>query len=146
MLSALALLVVSVRAANAGVDVYPSGMAADGFSVASYLPEWRYEGANYDTICEHNSHLIIFSLEIAPDGHITALDRIPRDELMKNARVAADKHGTKLLICFGGNARSQGFSPMVAKASSRKKFLAELEALCEKYGFDGVDYNWEYPG
>ena len=42
--------------------------AADDFAVLAYLPEWRYEGANWDTICQHVSHLILFSLEIAPSG------------------------------------------------------------------------------
>ena len=40
----------------------------DDFAVLAYLPEWRYEGANWDTICQHVSHLIVFSLEIAPSG------------------------------------------------------------------------------
>lgn len=35
---------------------------------------------------------------------------------------------------------------MVRNAASRTKFVAELVALCDRYGFDGVDYNWEYPG
>ena len=42
--------------------------SGDDFAVVAYLPEWRYEGANWDTICQHVSHLIIFSLEVAPSG------------------------------------------------------------------------------
>lgn len=52
-----------------------AGEVADGgngmtnqFAVLAYLPEWRYEGANWDTICQHVSHLILFSLEVAPSG------------------------------------------------------------------------------
>ena len=55
------------------------GFEAKGdFTVAAYLPEWRYEGANWDVICEHVSHLILFSCEMDPSGKITALDRLPR--------------------------------------------------------------------
>ena len=123
------------------------GFEAKGdFAVAAYLPEWRYEGANWDVICEHVSHLILFSCEMDPSGKITALDRLPRVELFDEARTAAAKHGTKLLLCFGGNGRSNGFSGMVSSAKSRKRFLKALVKLLDKHGLDGVDYNWEYPG
>ena len=115
-------------------------------AVAAYLPEWRYEGANWDTICNYTTHLILFSLEVAADGDIKALDRVPRPELLALARSAATKHGTALLICFGGNGRSDGFSPMVRNKASRAAFIRNLVALCDKHDFDGVDYNWEYPG
>eukprot|EP00961_Rhodomonas_salina_P164348 2213863-Rhodomonas_salina.1 len=103
--------------------------AADPFAVLAYLPEWRYEGANWDTMCQHVSHLILFSLEVKPNGELGALDRIPRPALMAEAQAAATKHNTALLICFGGNGRSNGFSPMVASKKARKRFLKELKAL-----------------
>ena len=71
------------------------------FTVASYLSEWRYEGANWDTICQYSTHLILFSLEVGPGGEITALDRLPRADLLELAREAATRHRTALLICFG---------------------------------------------
>ena len=39
----------------------------DEIAVAAYLPEWRYEGANWDEITKRSSHLILFSLEV-PEG------------------------------------------------------------------------------
>lgn len=59
---------------------------------------------------------------------------------------SATEHNTALLICFGGNGRSQGFSRMVASSTARKKFLQNLVRLMDKHALDGVDYNWEYPG
>lgn len=64
---------------------------------------------------------------------------------MKEAREAADKVGGKLLLCFGGNARTGGFPGMVTSKSHRATFLKALNELLETRGFDGVDYNWEYP-
>jgi len=78
-----------------------------------YLPEWRFEGANWDVIARTVTHLLLFSLEPQPDGNFGALDRLPRPALLEEARTARDLHGTELLICFGGNGRSQGFSAMV---------------------------------
>ena len=56
------------------------------FQVAAYLPEWRYEGANWATICATVTHLILFSIEVAPTGALAALDRLPRPELMLEVR------------------------------------------------------------
>ena len=67
--------------------------------VAAYLPEWRYEGANWVDICQTVTHLILFSIEVTPAGALGALDRVPRNKLLKEARAAADATGTKLLIC-----------------------------------------------
>ena len=46
----------------------------DGFKVA-YLPEWRYEGANWETISEHTTHLLLFSLEMTSKGGSPAILR-----------------------------------------------------------------------
>ena len=128
------------------VGTFAGDQSSDPVAVVAYLPEWRYEGANWETISEHTTHLLLFSLEMTSKGKIVAMDRFPRKELYKEAREATRKHGTALMICFGGNGRSQGFSGMARKSKNRKHFMKELVELIEKYDLDGVDYNWEYPG
>lgn len=117
-------------------------------AVAAYLPEWRFEGANWNVICEHVSHLILFSLEVGQPGSkaIAALDRMPRKDLLEEAKQAARRHGTRLMVCFGGNGRSAGFSGMVRKKSLRSGFVRSVVSLLEGYGLDGIDINWEYAG
>ena len=114
------------------------------FSVAAYLPEWRYEGAHWADIASVVTHLILFSIEVTPTGALAALDRLPRAELLQEARAARDASGSRLLLCVGGNGRSAGFSPVVRSKKARARFVAALLALCEENGLDGVDYNWEY--
>jgi len=116
------------------------------FSTVGYMPEWRHEGADFDRLCQHLTHLLFFSLEMTPKGDIIAMDRLPRPELMSEAREAATRHKTKLLLCLGGNGRSGGFSVMVRNDKNRKRFLKNLMDLLDTYQLDGVDYNWEYPG
>lgn len=125
-----------------------AGASSDGrpFAVAAYLPEWRYEGANWDVIARHTSHLILFSLEVTEQGGITQRGRLPRPELLRQALAAAERHGTAVLVCFGGNGRSRGFRRMVARAARRKRFVRALRKLLKETGLHGVDYNWEYPG
>ena len=116
------------------------------FTVAAYLPEWRYEGANFADISRTVTQLILFSLEVTPIGRLSAYDRMPRAELMLEARAATKAAGTQLLACVGGNGRSDGFGPAVAKADRRQRFVDDLVKLCDKHDLDGVDLNWEYPG
>lgn len=116
------------------------------FVVVGYLPEWRYESANYDTLSQYLTHLLLFSLEPTPSGEITALDRLPSTEVFKEIQRFSAENNTEVLICFGGNGRSAGFSQMVKSAKARSRFVTAVVDLCEIYGLSGVDYNWEYPG
>lgn len=117
------------------------------FAVFGYLPEYRLGGFNYEAAFQTGlTHLIYFSLEVDGSTMVPkALDRLPTKEQAKAARIAADKVGGKVLLGFGGNARSHGFGQMVQTPQTRLKFLQALNHLLEEYDFDGVDYNWEYP-
>ena len=95
-------------------------------------------------LATHLTHLILFSAEPAADGSLLGLDRLPRPELLREARAAATARDAKLLVCFGGNGRSAGFGPMVASKSARAKFVANVVDLVKQKKLDGVDYNWEY--
>ena len=132
-MSAFVFAVSLLLAALARISAVTSISEAPSFSVAAYLPEWRYEGANWETIAQHTTHLILFSLEIAPNGDIAALDRFPRPTLWREARSATRKKGCKLLICFGGNGRSSGFSPMTRSKSARANFLRNLASFFKTY-------------
>lgn len=123
-----------------------SSSCAHNLTVAAYLPEWRYEGANWVDISSVVTQLILFSLEVQPSGRLQAFDRLPRKELMAEARAATRAAGTKLLICIGGNGRSAGFTHAVAGKERRARFVESLSSLLDKYDLDGVDLNWEYPG
>ncbi len=55
--------------------------------------------------------------------------------------------GIKVLIGLGGWNDSLGskYSVLVNNPSARKKFVRAAVQFIEKYGFDGLDLDWEYP-
>ena len=55
--------------------------------------------------------------------------------------------GIRTLVALGGWNDSEGnkYSRMVATKASRTKFIASALQFIEKYGFEGLDLDWEYP-
>lgn len=84
-------------------------------------------------------------MEVAADAKLTATDRFPSPEDMSTLRAAAARHGTKLLLSLGGNARTNGFPQVAVDKKLRRKLARNLAHFCELHGLHGVDYNWEYP-
>jgi len=63
-------------------------------------------------------------------------------------KVAALKEkGVRVSIALGGWNDSEGdkYSRMVNSPSSRAKFVKEAIKFIEKWGFQGIDLDWEYP-
>ncbi|XP_050540568.1 probable chitinase 10 isoform X2 [Daktulosphaira vitifoliae] len=61
--------------------------------------------------------------------------------------VALKKRGVKVSIGLGGWNDSAGdkYSRMVNSRASRKKFISSILNFIQKYGFQGLDLDWEYP-
>lgn len=61
--------------------------------------------------------------------------------------VALKRRGVKVSIGLGGWNDSAGdkYSRLVNNRSSRKKFINNVLDFMYKYGFEGLDVDWEYP-
>lgn len=60
------------------------------------------------------------------------------------ARIRAIHPGIKIILSIGG-WEADGFSQAAETAEGRKKWAESVIALTKKYGFDGIDVDWEYP-
>lgn len=57
------------------------------------------------------------------------------------------KVNPNLSICISfENAQDEGFSQLAKSDEYRKAFANDCKALLEKWGIDGVDMDWEFPG
>lgn len=52
----------------------------------------------------------------------------------------------KTLFSVGGWTFSDSFSEMAANPQARANFIRQTIDFCEKYEFDGIDIDWEFPG
>lgn len=60
---------------------------------------------------------------------------------------AAHKAGVKVLLTIGGGDGIQGprFNKMATSETSRQNFVTNVRNVLTKYGYDGVDIDWEVP-
>ncbi|GJJ11377.1 hypothetical protein Clacol_005609 [Clathrus columnatus] len=67
------------------------------------------------------------------------------EQVMPQLVQAAHKHNVSVSISVGGWTGSQYFSTAVATPQNRTQFVNTLANFVEKWGFDGIDFDWEYP-
>ncbi|NIA16278.1 MAG: hypothetical protein GWP08_19630 [Nitrospiraceae bacterium] len=117
-------------------------MDLSDFVVAGYLPERSVESADPEA-GRYVTDVLLFSIEPEASGALNTSRVTPEHIARIQAMRAA--YGTRLLICLGGWGRSTGFGPMATDVDTRRLFIANLTRYCLENGFDGADYDWEFP-
>jgi len=127
-------------------------LAAAEYKIVCYYTNWaqyRPEGGVFwpedvdPTLCTH----MIFSFGTIKNGELATFE--PNDEevigrLMDLKKINAN---LKFLFAIGGwNAASDGFKDIVASDSAMNHFVETSITFLNKYNFDGLDLDWEYPG
>ncbi|CAH2239667.1 jg12443 [Pararge aegeria aegeria] len=98
------------------------------------------------------THIIYTFAGINNQGIVVALDPeldLPdsgKDNYRKFNALKQYKPSLKTLLAIGGyNQGSAKYSVMAASSSLRKNFITSATEMALKYGFDGIDIDWEYP-
>jgi chitinase len=113
-----------------------------------YWPSWRAEKFPPSAIpTSYFTHL--FYAFVVPDANsfqllITQTD----DQWMGNftATLHAKTPQAKAFLSIGGGTASPNtFSNMASNPDSRAAFINSTISVARKYGFDGLDFDWEFP-
>jgi chitinase len=133
------------------------------WKIVGYYPSWGTYAANYQVSripAQNLTHVVYAFANISAGGELVLGDAFA--DVQK--RFPGDGNGTsfhgsfgqllqlkkrnphlKTLLAVGGWSWSGKFSDVALTAASRQKFARSCVALVSRYGFDGLDIDWEYP-
>jgi len=111
-------------------------------NIVGYLPDYRIQTIP-STVAAKATELIYFSIEPKTNGELD-LSRIDNQALNLLKKMKND-HGVRLILAVGGWDRSAGFAAMSTTPLYRNHFIDNLTNYCAQNGFDGIDYDWEFP-
>lgn len=98
------------------------------------------------------THLNIAFGYINHDFQVTNMDGLSPDVYKIVGNLKARNPSLKIMIALGGWAFSDPgtwqsvFPTMVSSEANRATFIKNLLGFLSEYGYDGVDFDWEYPG
>ncbi len=92
------------------------------------------------------THMCHFSITPYADGTINTGAMGLKDQYFKDFVAEAHKAKVKAIISVGGAGTGVQFQSATANATIRAKFIDGLLSFMKKYGYDGIDMDWEELG
>uniref|UniRef100_A0A1B0DM51 Uncharacterized protein n=3 Tax=Phlebotomus papatasi TaxID=29031 RepID=A0A1B0DM51_PHLPP len=96
------------------------------------------------------THVIYTFVGLSSSGDVKLLDSwhdISLGGLDRFINLKKKNPSLKLLVAMGGwNEGSTIYSNVANSPNLRSKMVSSVVNFCKKYGFDGFDLDWEYPG
>jgi chitinase len=141
----------------------PAVPSCSGTSATSGRKVGYYQGTNgFTSGCnqmppsqiptEGVSHLIYAFADIDPNSFEVTIAKGEQESWYTDFNALASD-SLKTFIAIGGGAFSNPnaetfttWSDMASSSDNRAKFISSLKSFMEKYGFKGVDLDWEFPG
>lgn len=111
--------------------------------IVGYYAGWKPDTA----VAPRDATVIDYAFAyVAADGSLV-LDGPPTEQaVIAKLRALKDRApGLRLMLSVGGWTRSNRFSDMAADPVRRARFMESAVAFLRRYGFDGIDIDWEYP-
>ncbi|OBT47403.1 hypothetical protein VE00_02156 [Pseudogymnoascus sp. WSF 3629] len=136
----------------------PKKKASSQSRVIGYYEGWRANSACQgmgikDIPVSSLTHLYFSFASITPDTYsIAPMDGISASLFSEFTNLKKKNPALKTVIAIGGwtfndpGPTQKVFSDMVGSAQTRKTFIDNLLSFLREYAFDGVDFDWEYPG
>ncbi|XP_063223198.1 chitinase-3-like protein 1 [Bacillus rossius redtenbacheri] len=133
--------------------------AEGGYRVVCYYGSWavyrpgdgKFDVEDIDpTLC---THLVYGFVGLGEGDTVRVLDSwndLPdnygKGAMARFVKLKERSPTTKVMVSIGGwNEGSTKYSDMASSESRRQRFADNALAFVQKYGFDGLDLDWEYP-
>ena len=124
----------------------PQNTELTDFKVVGYYPGWVRDKLN--TVDFNVLTHVCYAFAIpTPDGSLLELENPDiASELIRSAH----KNGAKVLLSVGGWSYNDvpleaTFLEATSDSEKTQRFAENIIAMCDEYGFDGVDMDWEHP-
>ncbi|XP_050437308.1 uncharacterized protein LOC126843676 [Adelges cooleyi] len=128
-----------------------------GKRIVGYYTSWGVKKIN-SKILSKLTHVIYAFMEMHSDGSVSigTPDKAHSEDVEEETKKSRQRlehlmnlakffPHLKISFAVGGWENSQYFSKMASSPQSRVVFISSVIKLIQKYGFDGVDVDWEYP-
>lgn len=124
----------------------PQNTELTGFKVVGYYPSWkpdRLQAVDFGVV----THVCYaFAIPTAEGG----LRDLENPDTARTLIRAAHQNGAKALLSVGGWSYNgtplEGvFMEATATGAGVERLVQSILAMCDEYGFDGVDMDWEHP-
>lgn len=124
----------------------PQNTELTDFKVVGYYPSWQTDKLNFVDFGVLTHVCYAFAIPTS-DGGLRDLENPATARALIDS---AHSNGAKVLISIGGwsynDTPLEGvFMEATSSDAKVKKFAESILAMCDKYGFDGVDMDWEHP-
>lgn len=132
---------------NVPIDAaVPQDTELTDFKVVGYYPSWKPDKLNTVDFGVVTHVCYAFAIPTADGG----LRDLENPDTARALIRSAHENGAKVLLSVGGwsynDTPLEGvFMEATADSAKLRRFVESILAMCEEYGFDGVDMDWEHP-
>lgn len=122
-----------------GLEARAAAPSQAEMPIIGYWATWA--GGIADIQYNYLTHVLYSFGHTNGNGTITGVN----DGQIRDMVTRGHAAGIKVGVAMGGWGAHNEFIAMVATQASMDAFIASAVALCDKYGLDGIDMDWEYP-
>ena len=136
---------------NGNLTAFKKDVEVEPVSFRALMPRRTvfgyYASYNFAGYTEEQLKCDVINLSFAYVNSDYSLDMLSLNSRIIEGALAARKHGVRVVLSIQGYGdNSKNFSLAAKTPANRAVFIKNIVDVIEKYHFDGVDLDWEYPG